>query len=262
MKKKFALCLCAVILAVSSTACGTTAATESTQSETSSVSEKVNKNDSINEETSSVTISETEESEVQSSQESTVAEDDAESVVSTESKVVNKIGDNDDTSSAETEEDKLEFESVDYGTSINLDFLEMTVEGASIAEELYPTDTSGVYSYMSDKEGEQYFYLTGNMKNIGGKSYSVENMVVQFCLDDKYNYTGWLKADDGGNDFYGDYVKPFGQVKYYIYSSIPDELMNTYSTCKIRFGFQEEFRGSYYDDFDECDYLYEITISK
>ena len=138
----------------------------------------------------------------------------------------------------------------------------MTIKKASTSQELKPTDTSSVYSYMPDKDNETYFYVTGNMKNVGGDSYSVEDMNIQMTFDDKYNYTGYIAADDGGNDFYGDYVKPFGSVKYYMYASVPDELINSYSTCKIQFGFHDNFRHDYKTDFSLYEYCYEINLTK
>lgn len=160
-------------------------------------------------------------------------------------------------------EDKVEFTKVKYGDVISKEFVEMTIQKASTAQELKPTDTTGVYSYMADKEGETYFYLTGTIKNIGADGYSVEEMEIEFCFDDKYNYSGYVKADDGGDDFYGDYVKPFGSVKYYICASIPDELISKYSTCVIRFAFDDNFgHRSFMDDISEYDNRYEIVLNK
>lgn len=158
--------------------------------------------------------------------------------------------------------ENVSFQNVNLGTQITLDFLEMTFDTVSYAQELKPTDTSSVYSYYADKENEQYFYLSGSIKNIGGAGYSVDNIVSEIVIDNKYTYNAHLIADNGGNDFYGDYVKPFGGVKYYIYASVPDELLNQYSTVTFRFGFKNNFSGSYYDDFDECNYLYQLSAMK
>lgn len=158
--------------------------------------------------------------------------------------------------------ENVSFQNVNLGTQITLDFLEMTFDTVSYAQELKPTDTSRVYSYIADKENEQYFYLSGSIKNIGGAGYSVKNIVSEIVFDNKYTYNAHLAADNGGNDFYGDYVEPFGGVKYYIYASVPDELLNQYSTVTFRFGFKNNFSGSYYDDFDECNYLYQLSAMK
>ena len=162
----------------------------------------------------------------------------------------------------EAEEQELEFETLNFNDSVDLGFVQFTVESAGIDDELYPSDTSGVYSYMSDKDGEKYFYLTGTMKNTSGDAYSIEDIVSQLCFDDKYNYSAFLAADNGGGDFYGDYINPLSSARYYIYASIPDELVNSYQKCTVKFGMNENFSGSYYDEFEECDYLYKVEVSK
>ena len=158
--------------------------------------------------------------------------------------------------------DTASFTNLNFGDQIKLDFVEMTITGASTSQELYPTDTSGVYSYYADKENETYFYIYGEIKNIGGNSYSVEDMNIQLTFDGKYNYTGYVAADDGGNDFYGDIVKPFGKVKIYIYASIPDELINSYTTCTVKFAFQDEFKNDYDTDFAKYKYCYKVDLVK
>jgi len=162
----------------------------------------------------------------------------------------------------EEEESKVEFQTVNFGDTITTDFIEMSIVKASTSQELKPTDTSSVYSYFSDKDDETYFYITGDIKNIGGDSYSVEDMNIQLTFDDKYNYTGHIAADDGGNDFYGDYVKPFGKVKYYMYASVPDELIKSYSTCTIQFAFHDNCKSDYHSDFSLYEYCYEIVLTK
>lgn len=162
----------------------------------------------------------------------------------------------------ETEEETVDFQIVNFGDTITNDFIEMSIESASTSQELNPTDTSGVYSYMSDQDGETYFYILGNIKNVGGDSYSVEDMNIQFTFDDKYNYTGYIAADDGGNDFYGDDVKPLGTVKYYMYVSAPDEIVNSYSTCRVQFAFHENCEYDYKSDFSVYEYCYQIDLSK
>lgn len=154
------------------------------------------------------------------------------------------------------------FINLNIGDKITLDFVEFTVDSASWSDELKPTDTNGVYSYMPDEENESYFWLCGTMKNISGNAYSVEDLVSEIVFDNKYTYTAHLAADDGGNDFYGDYVNPLCSVKYYIYISAPDEIKEIYNTTTVKFGFEKNFAGSYYDDFEDCDYLYTITLYK
>lgn len=176
---------------------------------------------------------------------------------------INTVSDNPSVIPEETPDSGSDgFVKLNLGDSVDLDFLEMTVGSASWSDELKPTDTSGVYSYMSDVENETYFWLTGTMKNISGNSYNVEDIVAEIVFDSKYTYNAYLKADDGGNDFYGYNVKPLASVKYYIYASVPDELIDMYSTVTVKFGFKENFSGSYFDEFDECDYLYIVELTR
>lgn len=180
----------------------------------------------------------------------------------------NKVDSNSNSQSEAKQENKKIATTVNLGETVNLDFMEMLIESASYCEELKPTDTSSVYLYYEDESDKKYFYLQGTIKNIGGFTYGVDNICVELNFDDKYSYNGHLIADDGGNDFYGDNVDPFDSVKFYMYSSIPDELINQYKKCTISFGFDENFgynsdnTYSFVPNMDECDYTYKITVLK
>lgn len=151
---------------------------------------------------------------------------------------------------------------VNIGDTITLDFVEIGIEDHSISDTILPVDTSRMYSYISDVENEKYFYISGTLKNTSGNSYSVEDVLVEMAFDNKYNYRGYLAASSG-NDFYADTVKPLGTVKYYIYSSVPDELINSYKTCVITFGFSDSFNTSKYSiTKEDCNNQYSITIEK
>lgn len=150
---------------------------------------------------------------------------------------------------------------ISIGDTIILDFVEFSLEESGIADKILPEDTNGVYSYIGDNENEQHFYITGILKNASGNTYDVENIYAQFVFDEKYTYSGRLSACDWGNDFYGENVKPLGTVKYYIHSSIPDELINTYSKCTVTFGFENEF-ANYYPDKNDCNYLFDVIIER
>lgn len=154
------------------------------------------------------------------------------------------------------------FSTINIGDSITLDFAALTFDAASWSDTIMPTDTSGFYSYMSDIDGESYFWLRGTLKNTAGSAYNVSNMVAKITFDEKYTYNAWLIAEDDGTDFYGYLVNPLSSVTYYIYSSIPDELKTMYSSCQVRFGFSETFSGSSYDSFEECSYRYVMSLSK
>lgn len=159
--------------------------------------------------------------------------------------------------------EELSTHSIKIGDTISLDFVEMSFDETGVADTILPVDTSGVYSYIGDKENEKYFYLTGTLKNTSGNAYSADNIYAQMIFDGKYTYSAILAACDGSNDFYGDRVNPLASVKYYIYASIPDELIESYSKCVIIFGFTDDFSTSKYSiTRDKCDYMYTLTQSR
>ena len=159
--------------------------------------------------------------------------------------------------------EKLAERSIKIGDTISLDFVEMSFDETGVADTILPVDTSGVYSYIGDKENEKYFYLTGTLKNTSGNAYSVDNIYAQIIFDGKYTYSALLAACNWSDDFYGDRVNPLASVKYYIYASIPEELIESYSECVITFGFSDNFSTSKYSlTQDKCDYVYTITQSR
>lgn len=185
----------------------------------------------------------------------------AENAATNSESKVNSINDN-TSKQDESVPAEDEFIQLNLGDCITLDFVDFTVDSASWSDTIKPTDTSGFYSYKPDNDNESYFWLCGTMKNTSGNAYSVEDIVSEIVFDDKYTYNAYLIADDGGDDFYGDYVKPLSTVKYYIYVSAPDEVKEIYNSATVRFGFANNFSGSYYDEFEECDYLYEVKLAK
>lgn len=182
-----------------------------------------------------------------SNSESTIAESSTESSI--DSSVV--------------EESTFKSTELNIGDTIKLDFVEMGIDTYGVSDTILPTDTSSVYSYISDVENEKYFFIKGTIKNLSGSTYDVEDMVIQMVFDNKYTYNGSLSACAYTNDFFGENVKPLGKVEYYIHSSVPDELIESYKNCTISFAFKTDFAGSKYSlDLDECEYKYKLNISK
>ena len=163
---------------------------------------------------------------------------------------------------SKSDEKADEFITVNLGDEINTDFFEMTIEKVLTSEELRPTETKGSYTYYENIEGETYLYITGKIKNIGGETYSAEMMDVRMIFDGKYKYYGRIAAEDGIDGFQGYHIKPLGSVRYYMYASVPDEIINTYSTCVVQFSFNDPFKDSRLFDRGEYEFCYEINLTK
>lgn len=126
--------------------------------------------------------------------------------------------------------------------------------------------TPGAYYYESDN-GDPFFYVYGTFKNLGGKPVDIRRVYGQFCFNGKYYYEGNF---EGVVDDYGDFVynvTPLSTVNYYMFAVVPQELVDSYTTCTVRFGFTEDFGYTVVDGasglpkFEECDdvFLLEIT---
>lgn len=181
---------------------------------------------------------------------------------------VNKV---DDTKDNNVGQDKQnvgplsKIQKINFNEDFGLDFAEFSLANASTTKLINPTDTSGVYSYFEAEAGETFFYILGNIKNTSGNSFSVEDMTINVEFDGKYNYSAWVAADDGGNDFYGDYIAPFKSVKVYLISTIPDELIKSYKNVKVTIGIMDDFGRNWsnvINEPDEFDHIYEISIKK
>lgn len=146
------------------------------------------------------------------------------------------------------------------GDMISLDFVEMSIEEINISDELYPPVTAGGYTYQSDIVNEKFFCLTGVLKNLSESSYDIQHMYAEMKFDNKYTYTAYIQASAWDNHLSGEYVKPLGEVKYYIHSSVPDELIDSFSTCTISFGFNDDFSGSRHMSSTECNYVYSLNV--
>lgn len=75
---------------------------------------------------------------------------------------VNQVSEQQNQVSEESEKEELQFEVCNFGDIITTDFVEITVETASILENLYPTDTSSGFSYIEGKEGEPFLSYRNN----------------------------------------------------------------------------------------------------
>ena len=176
----------------------------------------------------------------------------------------NKITPQESAPSSETTEPEKDCVEINFGEQISLDFVEITIEGASSGDEIRPDNPQSVYRYMSDNEGEKYVYLYGTIKNISGNQYEfADNMYAHMTFDDKYNYSANITADeDGGFSYIYAYLDPLKSEKFYIIASIPDELADQYAQIKVKLGFAENFDGAYNIQENECDYLYSVTVSR
>lgn len=163
-----------------------------------------------------------------------------------------------------TEAEETDTAVINFGEQISLPFVEITIDGASVGDEILPDHPKQVYRYSGDVEGEKYFYVYGTIKNISGNQFEfASNTFAAMCFDDTYNYDAQITADEGGtfSYIYG-YLDPLKSEKFYITASVPDELIQQYTHVDVKFGFKTNFEPEYGIQEFECDHLFTIPVSQ
>lgn len=103
-------------------------------------------------------------------------------------------------------------------------------ESFEVVDEIYPSDTSGYYTYCADEENHSYLLVTCRFTN-NGTDYGVPGRatVAAFAIgDNKYNAA--IEADDYDrfDDSYSIEAKDSGLI--YVYASVPDSVIGTGET--------------------------------
>ena len=155
---------------------------------------------------------------------------------------------------------------LNIGDTIETDYVMLTLDDCGTDMEIRSgTSQYGSYKYYSSENGDPYFYIYGTFKNIGGTPVDIRNIYVQFCFDGKYNYKGSVDGVSADHsDFIND-VSPLSSVNCYIYTAVPQELIDSYETCEVRIGFTENFDYKVIDvndlpKFDNCDDVFCVEI--
>lgn len=127
----------------------------------------------------------------------------------------------------------------------------ITLTSCEWCEEILPSNTNGVYSYLSDNDGEKYFVVRGEIKNLAG-----EVLDITYCgeaevlINGKYRVPANMDAEDvDGNSFYGS-VKSLQTLPLIVYASVSDELYNSCENVELTLNLinTEENVGYFYSD--------------
>lgn len=144
------------------------------------------------------------------------------------------------------------------GDTISEEFLEMTIDGAVVEQEIKPSNTSDSwYSYYSDQEDETYVVVYGTMKNLSGNDFElIGGTSIEFCFDDKYTYYGSIEVEENDGSGFDSWLKPLASRNYIIYASVPNELIDMYSSCTVNFQCSENIEWS-----SDYEYSYAIVFN-
>lgn len=108
------------------------------------------------------------------------------------------------------------------------DIMEITLQSSEWCEEIYPSIKNGGYTYYGDIDGEKFFVIRGELKNLSGEIFNISYISdAKLLINGKYKATATLENENAdGNGFYGE-VKPLQTLNLVIFSSISDDLYNS-----------------------------------
>ena len=152
--------------------------------------------------------------------------------------------------------------------TVSNDFMEFTIFEASTTDMITPSDTSSAYTYYETEDTKKFFYIDGEIKNISADIIPPGNSLCQFIFDDKYTYNAQIviEQDNYLSSYYG--LDPFDKCRLVIFSEIPNELLDTYQTVKIKWGMTEAFSAQgggsyeYVFNWEDCTMGYVLNLSK
>lgn len=140
------------------------------------------------------------------------------------------------------------------------DIVEFRLDEALWMEEILPSDTSGIYSYHEDVEGDVYFVIQGTVKNISGETIETDHgslMEIKFNNKYKYEPDTLIEDNDGKGFSYGD-VRPLSSGKFLIYVSVPNEVKENYESATLTWSFND--MTDYVALDDVCEFSYELNL--
>lgn len=142
----------------------------------------------------------------------------------------NKISEEDYTANIEASK-ALGPKSIAVGETVSeADLYSFTVDSISYEDEIYPSDTSGYYTYYPDESGSSYLVAHITMKN-EATDYILPGYAASatFSINGN-NYKGSVEVDAG--TLYGQSyrVEAKDTASIVVYASIPDEVINSGET--------------------------------
>ncbi len=113
------------------------------------------------------------------------------------------------------------------GEAVETPTVSFTVDSFSLVDEIYPSDTSGYYSYLSDEEGKTYLLAEVTFTNEGTEycspGYATE---VMFNVGEN-TYNGVVEVDGGARFSQLYSVDPKETSVLYIHCSVPDAALDS-----------------------------------
>lgn len=131
------------------------------------------------------------------------------------------------------------------------DVMTITLSSSEWCDDILPSNTSGVYSYYKGNDGEIYFVIRGELKNLSSSTVDITYAgEAEMLINGKYKMAMRYELEEAdGTSFYGD-VKPLQTLPLIIYAVVSDELHEACETIQVTMDIcnDDEMLGYYYND--------------
>ena len=143
----------------------------------------------------------------------------------------------------------------------------MTLEKAGMSNIIYSSieEISGWHHYYEPEPGETFYYLFGSFTNNASGPLDMRHIYAEFIIDDNLHYAGnSAGVRQGSSDFITD-LNAAATCKYYIYGSIPSQIVKKANSIVLKLGFTSDFNNKFVSNgglplFDHCDEVHEVIL--
>ncbi len=153
-------------------------------------------------------------------------------------------------------------EAVAVGNTITVDFAEITVAEAAIANDIKTKIKTGNVTYTSGPDASdttEFVYLRGTIKNTSTSQidddYIKGNVVINGYT---YDIDSVNIIDSKGSSAFS--LDPLVTYTYTLYAEVPNELATAPQSCVVNFGFDENFAWASGKEVDELPYYYSLKL--
>lgn len=161
-----------------------------------------------------------------------------------------------------TKNEKADLTPIALGDKITVDFAEITVDECGIKEDLKTSIKTGNITYTTGPEsvsGSKFVYMRGTIKNTSKSEISWAEIGGQAEIDGySYNVESIDIIEENGSSAHN--LAPLITYKYTLYAKVPNELADSYQSCVLNIGFDDNFARDSQKEVSEYKYGYTLKI--
>lgn len=142
--------------------------------------------------------------------------------------------------------------------------MNITLISTEWCDKILPSNTSGAYSYMGDKENEKYFVIRGKIESLATENFDINySNETELLINGKYKISAQMETEESdGTSFYGS-IKPLQTLNFVIYASVSDTLYNQWENISVsmKIANNEEDLNGFFDSSTKYD-SFNISFKK